>query len=529
MKEEQQKEPTKKEKAQEAGKDVAEVGAKAAATYFGGAAGGKIADAALDTKIGQAAAGKIGNTLARNPLLKGTLARNQKNIRRTKPILNTLAGSTSSSTSSSTSNLNALSQVNSSESSIQDISEEINNSASTSTKSEKLSGEVSSSAFFKKLPLKVKLIIIGGIASLIFIIIFIVVMLMPLMELEIINIEGMGGTGVNGGISYTPINQSKNYWWPVGSRDTTTSNGITYASGEPESTYITSLFGTRSDPFGGETVTHNGLDIGGNGENGVINVIAAYSGTVIYPTTGSPTNCPSSNSEDNCGGGYGNYVMIEHNDGKITLYAHLDTNTILVKAGDTVKQGQVIAKMGSSGRSTGPHLHFEVRIDGNRVDPLNYINPDNPRPVSGSTNHIIGDSNQQTVCLSLQANNFSENGTIALMTNINHESGFDPNALGDNGTSFGICQWHEGRYANLMSSYPDSYKTIESQISFLVYELDNGYSSLYNGLLTGNESASTLTYRFCKEFERPADSEITCQKRGNNAKNFISYVQNGCK
>ena len=72
--------------------------------------------------------------------------------------------------------------------------------------------------------------------------------------------------------------------------------------------------------------------------------------------------------------------MIDHGDGLISLYGHLYQNSITVRKGDYVKQGQVIAKSGSSGNSTGGHLHFEVRINGNKVDPLEYVSVDNPRP-----------------------------------------------------------------------------------------------------------------------------------------------------
>ena len=76
-------------------------------------------------------------------------------------------------------------------------------------------------------------------------------------------------------------------------------------------------------------------------------------------------------------------VKLSHSDGTYTLYAHLHQNTITVKIGDAVKQGQVIGKMGSSGNSTGMHLHFEVWSDATtRVDPEGYIDSSNPRPVS---------------------------------------------------------------------------------------------------------------------------------------------------
>ena len=65
--------------------------------------------------------------------------------------------------------------------------------------------------------------------------------------------------------------------------------------------------------------------------------------------------------------------MIQHADGNISLYAHLYENSITVSAGDQVGQGQVIGKMGSSGRSTGTHLHFEIRVNGIAQNPQNYV------------------------------------------------------------------------------------------------------------------------------------------------------------
>ena len=178
---------------------------------------------------------------------------------------------------------------------------------------------------------------------------------------------------------------NSSYWWPIGSETTVEYDGKVYAKDEPYLTYITSNFGYREDPFGRGRVFHSGVDIAGGVGNGVINIIAAKDGVVVYPTAKSPTDCPSSNSLSNCGGGYGNYVIIQHSDGNYTLYAHLDAGSITVAAGDSVEQGQVIGKMGSSGNSTGTHLHFEVREGQNSysstVDGLIYVSQDHPRLV----------------------------------------------------------------------------------------------------------------------------------------------------
>ena len=385
---------------------------------------------------------------------------------------------------------------------------------------------------WKKLPLKVKLTIIGICIGFFFIVIFIVVMIAPLMSIGVIDI-GLGGPTGDFYLNYSDINSSNTYWWPIGSSETESIDGITLAAGDPIPTTITSEFGTRKDPLTGELSSHTGTDIAANdGSLGTINIIAAKGGTVIYPSESDNINCSSSGNNKSCGGGYGNYVMIEHNDGTITLYGHLYENSITVRAGDLVMQGQVIGKMGSSGRSTGSHLHFEVRVNGDPVNGLNYVSQENPRPISIEENVVEGNSNKQTVCLTLSNSNYSQNGVIALMTNINAESSFNPNSNGDydNGvaTSYGLCQWHNERWDNLKNTYPGTYNTIGGQLSFLTYELKNGYSSLYNDLISGSLSAEELTYNFCKDFEKPDKTEITCQDRKNSTSNFSNYVKNEC-
>lgn len=183
---------------------------------------------------------------------------------------------------------------------------------------------------------------------------------------------------------YSVLNSS--YWLPIGSEETIEIDNKVFAKGDPYPTSITSNYGYRIHPLTGETHHHSGVDIAGAAGNGIVNIIAAKSGVVVYPTVGAPLDCPSSNSLSDCGNGYGNYVVIQHSDGNFTLYAHLDANSILVSAGESVEQGQVIAKMGSSGNSTGTHLHFEVREGQNSfsatVEPMNYISFEAPRIVS---------------------------------------------------------------------------------------------------------------------------------------------------
>ncbi|WP_429815414.1 M23 family metallopeptidase [Ensifer sp. B1-9] len=116
---------------------------------------------------------------------------------------------------------------------------------------------------------------------------------------------------------------------------------------------ITSDFGNRLDPFLGRLALHAGIDF------------RATVGTRIRSAApGTVTNAGLT-------GGYGNMVEIDHGNGVSSRYAHL--STILVKVGDKVTEGEVIAKSGNTGRSTGPHLHYEIRLNGEAVDPMRFL------------------------------------------------------------------------------------------------------------------------------------------------------------
>lgn len=116
---------------------------------------------------------------------------------------------------------------------------------------------------------------------------------------------------------------------------------------------ITSEYGMRFHPILKIYRSHSGLDIGAPMRS---NVIAANAGVVIKATYMSS---------------YGNMVMIDHGGGVVTLYGHGDE--LLVQLGDTVKRGDIIMKSGTTGWSTGPHLHFEIRINGRTIDPFPYV------------------------------------------------------------------------------------------------------------------------------------------------------------
>lgn len=121
----------------------------------------------------------------------------------------------------------------------------------------------------------------------------------------------------------------------------------------PVEGYITSRFGYRQSPFGGGKEFHDGLDIAaGTGTP----ITAAGGGRVVFVGLVA---------------GYGRTVIIDHGYGYRTQYSH--TSIVLVKKGQAVKRGEVIARVGSTGRSTGPHLHFTVLVNGKQVDPLTIL------------------------------------------------------------------------------------------------------------------------------------------------------------
>ena len=150
------------------------------------------------------------------------------------------------------------------------------------------------------------------------------------------NSGGSGGNSGGGSSGRGSATSLSNLQWPV-----------------PSCTLITSRFGYRVAPTTGASTYHGGLDIGaGMGAS----IVAAGAGDVIYA---------------GANGGYGNCVMIDHGNGVVTVYAHM--SSIGVSYGQYVTAGQYVGAVGSTGVSTGPHCHFEIRINGAQTDPAAYF------------------------------------------------------------------------------------------------------------------------------------------------------------
>jgi len=181
------------------------------------------------------------------------------------------------------------------------------------------------------------------------------------------NSGNSGGTVNNSGNSGGTVNDGGNSGGAVDNSGSNTDSSSGQTSNTPSgggtgslmwpvpcSTRVTSRFGYRSDPYTGEQRFHSGIDIDGFGNDGNA-IVAADGGTVITAAYD---------------GGYGNYVIIDHGNYTQTLYAHM--SGFAVSYGDYVSQGQTIGYLGSTGRSTGTHCHYEVFVNGSRVDPTSY-------------------------------------------------------------------------------------------------------------------------------------------------------------
>lgn len=134
----------------------------------------------------------------------------------------------------------------------------------------------------------------------------------------------------------------------------------------PNFSYVISGYGER------DGLQHRGIDISDAGINGAT-ICAVRDGIVIAVNNSCEHNYGKPEGSCGCGGDFGNYVIISHDGTYSTIYAHM--SYVSVSAGDYVQQGQTIGAVGSTGWSTGPHLHFELRVDGADTNPLDYISP----------------------------------------------------------------------------------------------------------------------------------------------------------
>lgn len=206
-----------------------------------------------------------------------------------------------------------------------------------------------------------------------------------------------------------------------------------------------------------------------------------YGGT---PACSKGSSCPAAKASSDGKGSYANRICIDHGNGVYSFYAHLSTGTFKVKSGDRARQGQLIAKTGTSGKSTGPHLHFEIRVGGNSTNyaknPRNYLTKVNPVPNTVTTTPSIWkNSDSYTVGNSATLTwNSVDNATgywlsvwykgeQIVTTQVSGSSEYTLNNLG------------EGEYTAYITAYNDS-SSKQSSVTFRVNYLDIGTNFIAN-------------------------------------------------
>ena len=142
---------------------------------------------------------------------------------------------------------------------------------------------------------------------------------------------------------------------------------------------------------------------------------------------------------------------------------------------------------------------------------------------SGNSGVTTGKANQDSIYKYLANSGFNDAAICGILANIQHESNFNPNALGDSGTSYGICQWHNTRWDRLKeycsNNNLDS-TTLDGQLSYLVWELQNNYPTVYEKMKSvpnTSQGAYDAAYIWTVDFERPANKETAGDRRGNTA------------
>ena len=301
---------------------------------------------------------------------------------------------------------------------------------------------------------------------------------------------------------------------------------------------ISSPFGPRKAPAPGASTFHKGIDIPGGGVSGK-SVVASDSGKVVIAKTG-------------YNGGRGNYIVIDHGNKKGSLYQHLQSFS--VKVGQSVSQGQEIAKMGSTGISTGAHLHFEIHecfssTKGTPVNPQKYVSPNSKSKsltISSASSAATSTSNSYTLnttnsvakaifnfCI---AKGCTPQVAAAIVANAECESSFNTSCVNSIGAS-GLLQWLGVRLTSLKrkaSKKGVSWTNLNLQLEHMWDELSGEESTtvtLLNSRVGGLNKFMKLTdpykagYEFGKCFERGGYNE----KRGNTAKTWYSKVVAGGK
>jgi len=303
--------------------------------------------------------------------------------------------------------------------------------------------------------------------------------------------------------------------------------------------YMTSPFGMRT--MNGKTSMHNGIDLIGKAY--ACDYIVAFADGKV---TAMLNTCGGSSPST------GNYVTIDHGNGVQTVYYHMRKGSVTVNKGDTVKAGTVIGYMGTTGNSTGNHLHFGIKINGEWVDPRPYLEgtksfgstaaeQNTPSASVTGTASTGSDADAKTIWDFLMNKIGNAFGVAGLMGNLNAESALRSNnlqnsyekSLGytdatytaavDNGSygnfvkdaaGYGLAQWTYWSRKQKLLEYAQSKKKsigdLTMQLEFLVKELSESYKSVWNTLKNA-KSVLEASNSVLLNFERPANQGTSVQ------------------
>lgn len=288
---------------------------------------------------------------------------------------------------------------------------------------------------------------------------------------------------------------------------------------------ITSMYGSRIDPFTFEKSFHGGIDIA---DRLGTSIFSLENGFVINAGTH---------------GGYGNFIDILLDDKTKVRYAHL--NTILVRKNQIVKRGEKIATMGSTGRSTGSHLHLEIITKDNiKLNPYFFIRKNEQTDLdfinfkannsSVDSKNISSSEVQKAFWNYFISKGYSEQSVAGMMGNVHIESGgFNLSAVESNGEGIGLIQWSYGRkkaFLNYAIANNTAWNTLGIQLSFLNYELNSYEGTRFKGGINGFKnlkSVANATHEFCFKFERPNVRLAHYERRLSWAYFYYNYFKKG--
>lgn len=271
---------------------------------------------------------------------------------------------------------------------------------------------------------------------------------------------------------------------------------------------ISSGYGNRK--LNGKNEFHRGIDI------------AMAKGTRLDANISGKVVASGDAKKNGMHGSYGNVVVIQDTNGMKHIYAHLDK--AIAKLGDTITAGMQIGTIGSTGNSTGNHLHYEINKNGNPIDPSNYLNDARNGRVSAS---YSSSSSQQAVVWNYFKNKGLNDKAIAgIMGNIQQESGFNSSAVNKSSGASGIFQWLGGRKNGLQEyakSLGKSWTDLQVQLDYAWKELQGSEKKSLASLQRNDLSASQHASEFDRLFERSGGSAVG--KRQDYANQYFNQFQ----